>query len=68
MPLASDDQDHATDAFGTWVEKQLYGKTYMGIDRSTFLFGRDGKLVRSWRKVRVPGHVERVLEAVRALE
>lgn len=67
VPLASDDQDAATAAFGTWVEKQLYGKTYMGIDRSTFLFGADGKLVRSWRKVRVPGHVEQVLAAVKAL-
>lgn len=67
VPLASDDQDQATAAFGTWVEKQLYGKTYMGIDRSTFLFGADGKLVRAWRKVRVPGHVEQVVAAVREL-
>lgn len=67
VPLASDDADEATAAFGTWVEKQLYGKTYMGIDRSTFLFGADGKLVRVWRKVRVPGHVEQVLEAVLGL-
>ena len=54
-------------AFGTWIEKQLYGKTYMGIDRSTFLFDAAGTLVRSWRKVRVPGHVVQVLDAVRAL-
>jgi peroxiredoxin Q/BCP len=54
-------------AFGVWIEKQLYGKTYMGIDRSTFLFDASGTLVRSWRKVRVPGHAEAVLEAVRAL-
>lgn len=67
VPLASDVDDTATAAFGTWVEKRLYGKTYMGIDRSTFLFGRDGNLVRSWRKVRVPGHAEEVLAAVKAL-
>lgn len=67
VPLASDLDDSATAAFGTWVEKQLYGKTYMGIDRATFLFDADGKLARVWRKVRVPGHAEAVLEAVRAL-
>ena len=64
VPLASDDQGVATAAFGTWIEKQLYGKTYMGIDRSTFLFGADGKLVRAWRKVRVPGHVEQDWKSV----
>lgn len=67
VPLASDEGDAATQAFGTWVAKKLYGREYMGIDRSTFLFGVDGTLVRSWRKVRVPGHAEQVLEAVRAL-
>lgn len=67
VPLASDDSEAAMQAFGVWIEKQLYGKTYMGIDRSTFLFDATGTLVRSWRKVRVPGHVEAVLEAVRAL-
>lgn len=68
VPLASDEADAATAAFGTWVEKKLYGKTYMGIDRSTFLFRGDGRLARSWRKVRVPGHAEEVLEAVRKLK
>lgn len=67
VPLASDTEDKATGAFGTWVEKQLYGKKYMGIDRSTFLFDSNGQLVRSWRKVRVPGHAIEVLEAVKAL-
>ncbi|CAN5442383.1 peroxiredoxin [soil metagenome] len=67
VPLATDDESKAMQAFGTWVEKQLYGKRYMGIDRSTFLFGPDGKLARSWRKVRVPGHAVTVLEAVREL-
>ena len=67
VPLASDHDDRATAAFGTWVEKSLYGKTYMGIDRSTFLFDADGKLARAWRKVRVPGHATAVLAAVKAL-
>jgi peroxiredoxin Q/BCP len=55
------------DAFGVWGEKQMYGKTYMGIERATFLFGADGKLVKAWRKVKVPGHAVAVLDAVRAL-
>ena len=67
IPLATDDQDAAMQAFGVWVEKKLYGKVYMGIDRSTFLFDASGTLVRRWRKVRVPGHAAEVLEAVRAL-
>ncbi|MFZ5794542.1 MAG: peroxiredoxin [Sphingomonas sp.] len=67
VPLATDDSDAAMQAFGVWVEKKLYGKTYMGIDRSTFLFDAAGILVRDWRKVKVPGHVIDVLEAVRAL-
>lgn len=67
VPLATDDTDAAMQAFGVWVEKKLYGKTYMGIDRATFLFDANGVLVRSWRKARVPGHVVDVLEAVRQL-
>ena len=67
VPLASDDTDEAMRAFGVWVEKKLYGKAYMGIDRSTFLFDADGTLVRVWRKVRVPGHVAAVLDAVREI-
>lgn len=66
VPLASDTDDAATAAFGTWVEKSLYGKKYMGIDRATFLFGADGKLAQVWRKVKVPGHAEAVLAAVKA--
>lgn len=62
--LASDVDGGVCDAFGVWGEKQLYGKTYMGIERATFLFGADGRLVRSWRKVKVPGHAEAVLAAV----
>ncbi len=67
VELASDEDGAACEAFGVWGEKKLYGKTYMGIERATFLFGRDGTLVQSWRKVKVPGHAEAVLEAARAL-
>ena len=67
VPLASDDTEAAMQAFGVWVEKQLYGKTYMGIDRSTFLFDANGALARAWRKVRVPGHAEQVLAALREI-
>ena len=67
VPLATDPDGKALEAFGSWVEKSLYGRKYMGIDRSTFLFGADGKLVRAWRKVRVPGHVEAVLAAAKEL-
>ena len=65
--LASDEDGMACEAFGTWVEKQNYGRTYMGIERSTFLFGADGKLAQVWRKVRVKGHADAVLEAAKAL-
>jgi len=65
VALASDEDGSACEAFGVWGEKQLYGKTYMGIERATFLFGADGRLVRAWRKVKVPGHAEAVLAAVR---
>jgi peroxiredoxin Q/BCP len=67
VPLASDVEGVVIEGFGAWVQKSLYGRDYMGIDRSTWLFGADGTLVKSWRKVRVPGHAEQVLEAVRAL-
>jgi peroxiredoxin Q/BCP len=67
VPLATDDRNLAMDAFGVWVQKSLYGKTYMGIERSTFLFDAHGILVRVWRKVRVPGHVIQVLEALKEL-
>lgn len=67
VPLVSDDKEAAIHAFGVWVEKSLYGRTYMGIDRSTWLFDAQGVLVRVWRKVRVPGHAASVLAAVREL-
>ncbi len=66
VPLLSDDQD-VCERYGTWVEKNMYGKKYMGIERSTFLIGPDGKIARVWRKVKVPGHAEEVLDAVKAL-
>ncbi|MCY4335464.1 MAG: thioredoxin-dependent thiol peroxidase [Litoreibacter sp.] len=62
--LASDAEDEVCEAFGVWKEKSMYGKTYMGIERSTFLIGGDGTILKEWRKVKVPGHVEAVLEAV----
>ncbi|OQW43156.1 MAG: peroxiredoxin [Proteobacteria bacterium SG_bin5] len=67
VPLASDEPGAVLEAFGAWVEKSMYGKKYMGIERSTFLFGADGRLAQAWRKVKVPGHAAAVLEAARAL-
>lgn len=67
IALMSDEDGDVCERYGTWVEKQMYGKTYMGIERATFLIGADGKIAQIWRKVRVPGHVDAVLDAVRAL-
>ena len=53
--------------YGVWKEKSMYGKKFMGIERSTFLIDADGKIAREWRKVKVPGHAEEVLEAARTL-
>ena len=64
--LASDEDGKVCEAYGVWVEKQNYGRTYMGIQRSTFLIGRDKKVIRIWPKVRVKGHAEEVLNAVRS--
>ena len=64
--LASDEDGAMIEAYGAWVEKSMYGRQYMGIERSTFLIGPDGELIEIWRKVKVAGHVEAVLEAVRA--
>src|SRR6202161_2815974 len=66
FPLASDEDHAVADRYGTWVEKSMYGRNYMGMERSTFLIGADGKVVKTWRKVSVTGHVDNVLEAVRA--
>ena len=68
IPLISDEEGSLCEAFGTWVEKSMYGKTYMGIERATFLISPDGKLLHIWRKVKVPGHVEEVLAQLQSLK
>ena len=65
--LASDTEGAVCEAFGTWIEKSMYGRKYMGIDRATFLIDSDGTVSRVWRKVKVPGHAEEVLEAAKEL-
>jgi len=65
--LASDEAGGLIEALGAWVEKNMYGRSYMGIDRSTFLVDGDGRIARAWRKVKVPGHVDEVLNAAREL-
>ena len=67
VPLAADEDGVISTAFGTWAEKSMYGRKYMGMERATFLIGADGTVVRAWRKVKVPGHADEVLQAVRAL-
>jgi len=62
VPLASDEEKTALQAYGVWKEKSMYGKTYMGVERSTFLIDADGAIVEVWRKVKVRGHVDTVLE------
>ena len=66
--LLADEQKEAAEAYGVWVEKSMYGRKYMGVERSTFLIDKTGKLLKSWLKVKVPGHAEEVLAAVRALK
>jgi peroxiredoxin Q/BCP len=65
--LLSDEEKAAANAYAVWVEKSMYGKKYMGVERSTFLVDGKGRVARIWRKVKVPGHAEEVLSAVRAL-
>ncbi len=65
VDLLSDADTDLSERLGVWKEKQMYGKTFMGLERSTFLYGADGKLLREWRKVKVNGHAEEVLEALR---
>ena len=67
VPLLSDENGSVTESYGVWVEKNMYGKKSMGIERATYLIAADGTVARIWRKVKVPGHVDEVLEAVRAL-
>jgi thioredoxin-dependent peroxiredoxin len=65
--LGSDEDGSVCEAFGVWVEKSMYGKKYMGIERSTFLIDAGGTIARVWRKVKVAGHAQAVLEAAKAL-
>lgn len=67
ITLLSDESNDVCERYGVWVEKRMYGKTHMGIDRSTFLIADDGTVMREWRKVKVAGHVTEVLEAARNL-
>ena len=65
--LISDEDGKVCEAYGTWIEKSMYGRKYMGIDRATFLIDENGVVREAWRKVKVPGHVDAVLEAAKAL-
>ena len=67
VPLLADIDGAVTEAYGVWVEKNMYGKKSMGIERATYLIDASGNIARIWRKVKVAGHVEEVLDAVRAL-
>jgi peroxiredoxin Q/BCP len=67
VELLTDAESDVCEAYGVWKEKKMYGKTYMGIERSTFLIDGEGKIAQVWRKVKVPGHVEEVMEAAKAL-
>ncbi|HKT19445.1 MAG TPA: thioredoxin-dependent thiol peroxidase [Stellaceae bacterium] len=64
--LASDDKGKVTESYGVWVEKSMYGRKYMGIERATFLIDEKGKIEQIWHKVKVPGHADEVLKAVNA--
>jgi peroxiredoxin Q/BCP len=67
IKLAADADKAVATAYGVWVEKSMYGRKYMGVERSTFLIDKQGRIARSWRKVKVPGHAEEVLAAAREL-
>jgi thioredoxin-dependent peroxiredoxin len=67
LTLASDEDGEVCNRYGVWGEKTLYGRTYMGIERATFLVDEKGRIAHVWRKVRVPGHVEDVLEVVKSI-
>ena len=67
LALAADPERSAIDAYGVWKEKSMYGRKYFGVERSTFLIDRNGRIAKIWRKVKVPGHAEEVLAAAKAL-
>jgi len=66
--LAADEDKKTAEAYGVWIEKSMYGRKYMGVDRSTFLIDKNGRIARSWRKVKVPRHAEEVLAEVKKLQ
>jgi peroxiredoxin Q/BCP len=68
FPLASDEDTAVAQAYGVWVEKSNYGKKYMGMERTTFLVGKDGKIAKVWRKVKLDGHAAEVMQAAQALK
>ena len=68
FPLASDEHDNVCENYGVWGEKSMYGKTYMGIERTTFLMDGEGVIRHIWRKVKVDGHFEEVLDTIRKLQ
>ncbi|MBV9076732.1 MAG: peroxiredoxin, partial [Methylobacteriaceae bacterium] len=67
LDLVADEQKGMLEAYGVWAEKSMYGRKYMGVERTTFLIGPDGKIAQVWPKVKVPGHAAEVLDAARAL-
>ena len=67
VPLVSDEDGRISDAFGTWVQKSMYGRKYVGMERATYLIGADGRILREWRRVKVPGHAQEVLNAAKEL-
>ena len=68
VTLLADEEKKVLNTYGVWVEKSMYGRSYMGVERSTFLIGADGKIAHIWRKVKVTGHVKTVLEAAKQLQ
>ena len=68
VPLASDEDRTMLEAYGVWTQKSMYGRTYMGVERTTMLIDRASRITRVWPKVKVPGHADEVLAAVRALD
>jgi len=67
FPLVSDEGGHVAEDYGVWVQKSMYGRTYMGVERSTFLVDAEGRIAKAWRKVKVLGHAEAVMEVAKSL-
>ena len=64
IDLLSDEELNVANSYGTWVEKSMYGRKYMGMDRSTFLIDADGKIKKIWRKVKIPGHIDEIFKSI----